>query len=191
VKKEILWALDDTYDSSVIPSIKLYLSDKSKKVRQQAVHSLGVLGDRSVMPLLLRQLDDAPLHCKGCALSGLSYLVNSSDTALLQKVHLAVDDNKRWIRRKAYRVIGRIANVSSLPLLQERFKEEDPACKLAIVESFGRIGNKEVLPLLNTYLKEINKMDFSVSYEDRSRSKNPHPETLKYEVEKAIGILSK
>jgi len=150
-----------------------------------------MLGDRSVIPLLVNQLDDAPFHCKGCALSGLSYLVNSSDTALLQKVHLAVDDNKRWIRKNAYSVIGRIANVTSLPLLKEHFKEESPACKLAIVEAFGRIGNKEVLALLNTYLKEINKMDFSISYEDRSRSKNPHPKTLKYEVEKAIGLLSK
>ena len=191
VKKEVLWALAKTYDSRMIPFIEAYLSDKSKKVRQKAINYLGMLGDRSVMPLLTNQLDDAPFHSKGCALSGLSYLVNSSDTALLDKIHLAVDDNEMWIRRNAYRVIGRIANVSSIPLLKERFKEEHPACKLAIVEAFGRIGDKEALPLLKAYLEEINKMDFSVSYEDRSRSKNPHPETLKYEVEKAIGILSK
>ena len=191
VKKEVLWALAKTYDSRMIPFIEAYLSDKSKKVRQRAINYLGMLGDRSVIPLLTNQLDDAPLHSKGCALSGLSYLVNHSDTALLQKVHLAVDDNKMWIRRNAYRVIGYIANVSSIPLLKERFKEEHPACKLAIVESFGRIGDKEVLPLLKAYLEEINKMDFSVSYEDRSRSKNPHPEILKYAVEKAITSMSK
>ena len=191
VKKEVLWALGDTYDSRVIPSVKLYLDDKSKKVRQQAVNTLGVLGDRSVIPLLMSQLDDAPLHCKGCALSGLSYLVTKNDTALLEKIHLAVDDNKMWIRRNAYRTIGYIGSKISLPLLKERFKEEHPACKLAMVEAFGRIGDKGALQLLKEYLKEIEKMDFSLSYENRSRSKNPHPNTLKYEVQKAIDMLGK
>jgi len=191
VKKEILRALSKTYESSMIPFIEPYLSDKNKKVRQQAVHSLGVLGDRCVIPLLIRQLDNVPLHCKGCALSGLSYVVNKSDVALLDKIYPVLTDSTVWIRKNAYRVIGRISNVSSLSILKERFNEEHPACKLAMVEAFGRIGDKEVLPLLKRYLKEIEGMDFSVSYEGRSRSKNPHPETLKYEVEKAIGVLSK
>ena len=191
VKKEILRELSKTYESSTVPFMKPYLSDKSKKVRQQAVHSLGILEDRSVMPLLVSQLDDAPLHCKGCALSGLNYLVNKSDVALLDKVYPTLADSTMWIRRNAYHVIGRISNVSSLSILTEHFKEEHPACKLAIVEAFGRIGDKKVLPLLKRYLKEIEGMNFSVSYEGRSRSKNPHPETLKYEVEKAIGVLSK
>jgi hypothetical protein len=190
VKKEILWALSKTYDSRIIPFIKSYLNDNNKKVRQRAVNYLGKIGDRSTIPLLMNQLGDDPMHCKGCALSGLIYLVNSSDTSLLDKIYPATKESKMWIRRNAYSVIGHIANISSLPLLKERFTEEDSACKLAIVEAFGRIGNDEVLPLLKTYLKEIGKMDFSVSYEDKSRSKNPHPKTLKRGVEKAMRIIN-
>lgn len=189
LKIEILWAMSETYDSSMIPFMKSYLSDKNKRVRQQAIHYLGKLGDRSVIPLLLNQLDDDPTHCKGCALSGLNYLVNKDDIALLKKIYPTLNDKKMWIRRNGYKVIGKIANISSLPILKKHFKKEQPACKLAIVEAFGRIGDKEALPLLKEYLKEIGSMDFSVSYKDRSRYKNPHPKTLKNAVKKAIKYI--
>ena len=129
------------------------------------------------------------MHCKGCALSGLCYLVNKSDTALLKKVYPILSDQKMWIRRNAYRVIGRIGSPSSLPVLIAHFDKEEPACKLAIIEAFGRIGNPEALPLLRKYLTEIEKMDFSESYADHMPSTNPHPLTLKMEVERAIEVL--
>lgn len=191
VKKEILRALAEVNDSRMITYIENYLNDKNKKVRQQVVHSLGVLGDREVIPLLMQQLEDDPMHCQGCALSGLSYLVNKQDVTLLGKIYPALDEGKMWIRRNAYRVMGHIASPDSLPLLKQNFKMEKPACKLAIVEAFGRIGDKEALPLLKAYLQKIEEMDFSVSYEGRSRAKNPHPDSLKYAVEKAINILER
>jgi len=189
IQKELLRALANTYDSSMIPFIKEYLTDDNKKVRQQAVHSLGILGDTSVIPLLLTQLEDNPLHCKGCALSGLSYLVNKNNDEILDTIHQSAIDRKMWIRRNAYRVIAEIANEKSFTVLKSVFKDENSACKLVIAEAFGRIGNVDALPLLKEYLDEINEMDFSVSYKNRHRNKNPHPKTLKYEVEKAINVL--
>ena len=191
LKKELLRELAETHDGAMLPYIERYLHDKEKSVRQQAAHSLGVLGDRSAIPLLAAQLDEDPMHCRGCALSGLRYLVNKNDTALLKKIYPLLSEKKMWIRRNAYRVIGRIGSPSSLPILKANFDKEKPACKLAIVEALGRIGDPKALPLLRNYLKEIEKMDFSVSFADRMPSKNPHPQTLKMEVEKAIAVLSK
>lgn len=76
-----------------------------------------------------------------------------------------------------------------MPLLKKVFEDEKPACKLVIVEAFGRIGSKEALPLLDQYLSQINKMDFSVKHKGRRRSNNPHPNTLKNEVEQAIRVI--
>ena len=191
LKKELLRELAETHDGAMLPYIERYLHDKEKSVRQQAAHSLGVLGDRSAIPLLAAQLDEDPMHCRGCALSGLRYLVNKNDTALLKKIYPLLSEKKMWIRRNAYRVIGRIASPSSLPVLKAHFDKEKPACKLAIVEAFGRIGDKEVLPLLEAYLQEIEKVDFSVSYEGRNRANNPHPFMLKMETKRAIEALSK
>ena len=189
LKKELIRELAKRHDRVMFPYIERYMHDNKKSVRQQAAHALGVLGDRSAIPLLAAQLDDDPLHCKGCALSGLGYLVNKSDTALLNKIYPLLSDKKMWIRRNAYRVIGRIGSPSSLPVLKAHFDKEEPACKLAIVEAFGRIGDPKALPLLRKYLREIEKMDFSESYTDHSPSTNPHPLTLKMELEKAIAVL--
>jgi Zn-dependent protease len=191
IKKEILRTMSRTHDTRMIPFIKLYLSDKNKKVRQNAVYYLGKLGDRSTIPLLIKQLKGDPMHCKGCALSGLSHLVDSRDVALLDKIYPMTNDTKMHIRINAYKVIGRIANSSSISLLKEHFDKENSACKLAIIEAFGRIGDKEVLPLLKTYLKEIEKMDFSVSYERKRRNQDPRHRTLQREVKKAIQVLEK
>jgi len=191
LKKELIRELAETHDGVMIPYIQRYMHDKEKSVRQQATHSLGVLGDRSAIPLLLAQLDDDPMHCRGCALSGLYYLVNKNDAALLKQIYPLLSDKKMWIRRNVYRVIGRIGSPSSLSVLMAHFDKETPACKLAIVKAFGRIGDPEALPLLRKYLKEIEEMDFSVSYADRMPSKNPHPQTLKMEVERAITVLAK
>ncbi len=191
LKKELIRQLANTHDKAMIPFVERYTHDKDKSVRQQATHSLGVLGDRSAIPLLAAQLDDDPMHCKGCALSGLRYLVNKNDTALLKKVYPILSDQKMWIRRNAYRVIGRIGSPSSLPVLTTHFDKEEPSCKLAIVEAFGRIGDPQALPLLQKYLTEIEKMDFSESYADHMPFTKPHPQTLKMEVERAIAVLQK
>ena len=191
LKKELIREFAKTHDVAMLPYIERYLHDKEKFVRQQAAHSLGVLGERSAIPLLAAQLDEDPMHCRGCALSGLRYLVNKNDTALLKKIYPLLSEKKMWIRRNAYRVIGRIGSPSSLPILKANFDKEKPACKLAIVEALGRIGDPKALPLLRNYLKEIEKMDFSESYADYRPSTNPHPLTLKMEVEKAIAVLQK
>ena len=87
-------------------TLKQAVGDKQHRIRGMAASHLGVLQDRSVVPLLLKALDDDHAYVRGCAALGLGRL-----RAVEAKERLAIvakDDWDQTVRSRAREAVERI-----------------------------------------------------------------------------------
>lgn len=87
-------------------TLKTALGDKQHRVRGMAASHLGVLQDASVIPLLLKALEDDHAYVRGCAALALGRMRAAVAKARLEEV--AKDDWDQTVRSRAREALERI-----------------------------------------------------------------------------------
>ncbi len=86
------------------------LGDKQHRVRGMAASHLGVLQDKSTVPLLMKALEDDHAYVRACAALGLGRLRASEARERL--VQLATDDGDQTVRGRAREALDQIRNAT-------------------------------------------------------------------------------
>ena len=186
LKITLLQTIGYTYDVSLLTDTKMYLKDTDKKVREQAIYTLGKVGSNSVLPLLLSYTKSKNNTERNFALLSISEIVHPRDKAILDSLYPLFNDEDILVRLSLYEVINKIEAPESLTYLRKYFDKETDRGKLSIIDIFSKFGTKNELPLLRHYLKKVNKMNMSEKDKGGFRGDNPHPKILKQYIEDSI-----
>ena len=186
LKLQLLQEITNTYDSSLISKTLPYLKDSDEKVVSKAIVTLGDIGDKSALPALINFLKSKKQRYRDFALLSIAKIVDSTDESLLDYIYPMLNDKSILVRLSAYQVIEKIGSQKSLITLREQFSKEKPAVKLAIIKIFGKIGGDNEFKLLQSYLNEVNKMDFSGEIKGISRGDSPDAKIIQYQIIKAV-----
>jgi len=141
VRGNAVKALGKTRANEVIPTISPLLEDPSERVREDCVSALGMIGSADIIdPILklLRQQNDSKL---------IDIVVRSTihnvDTRFLLPLSKALNDDLWIIKVVAARLLAKIGNDSTVPLLTELLSDGNViirnAAEDAIEEIKGRI----------------------------------------------------
>lgn len=186
LKIELLKEIAKTYDPALATSVKRYLKDSNKEVVSKAIYALGNVGSKSSLPTLIKLLKSKSLQDRDFTLLSIAKIVDSKDEGLLEYIYPMLDDKSILVRLSAYKVIEKIGSKNSLIILRKYFINEKPSIKLAIIKIFSKLGGEKEFKLLQNYLKDVNKMDFSGQIKATSRGAKPHPKILQYEIVRAV-----
>jgi len=178
-------------DVSNARNIAHFLHDDDKEVVGQTCFFLGYLGARSCIAEIRKYLDDEDSNLINMCLCGLALMVDENDGYLSDTVLPFVEHESILVRMSAVEVLGRIKNNDAQRILMKRFDDEDLAVKFEIIKALGRIGEESALPLLKSYLTQVESMDQTIPRSAGSRGSNPHPEALQIVVQEAIAAIEK
>ena len=189
LKLALLEEISNTYDSKLISSAKIYLNDSNQEVVSKAIEALGNIGNKSIVPALVKYLKSKNMQYKDFALLALAKIVNNQDRGLVEYIAPILNDKSVLARISAYEVLTRIGDEDSLVKTRENFAKEKPAVKLAMIKLFANVGDKEDAKILKEYLKEVKEMDYSKEIKEPARGSDPHPKILEYEILKALKAI--
>ena len=190
-KIQTLHEIGYSNDSSNAKQIEPYLKDKDAEVVSFACYYIGYLRAREYIPTLVAFLSDGDDQIVNMAGAGLAEMVDSRDVWILKDLYPLLHHKFLLARLSAIEAIGKIGSETSLDKLIEIFDASSTGQKARIISALGEIGSSKALPLLNQYLLEINKMDFSVPNKGGGRGVDFHPEVLKAITEEAILAIEK
>jgi len=169
---------------SAIDSIVSALNSAEKKETLAYVEALSRLIDAKTLPQLLRTMGDA----NGRAMSGIAWALSSSrnypasalldalnkedmpkqpilDVIAAQKTRFTVREllnaayNQEGIERTGlFKIVGELADESSVDDLIARIEGKDPVARLHIIHVLSRFNLPRVLQALQKQLKDNNKM---------------------------------
>lgn len=189
MKVTLIQEMAYTYDQAFISSLLPYLNDKNPKVVETTLHALGKVGTHDILPRLLRYLHTHQKKYQTKALFAIANIVNKDDEKLLNTLYPLLEDSDRLVRLGVYKIIDTIRYEGSSSHLKRLFAKEERSAKVKIVQIFGKMGGSDTLPLLESYLKEVNQMDFSQDSKDCQGKIKSHPKYLKQEIEKAMKFI--
>jgi len=189
IKIALLNEISKTYDSNLVKSVKIYLKDDDKAIVAKAIETLGNVGNKSIVPELIKYLKSKDIQFRDFTLLALAKIVDKQDVGLLEYIMPMINDKSILVRISAYNVLAKIEDKKSLIKARELFITEKPVVKLAIIKLMANIGDKYDLDLLGKYLKEVRKMDYSKKDFNTTRGSSPHPKILEYEILKAIKAI--
>ncbi|WP_417909161.1 HEAT repeat domain-containing protein [Candidatus Electronema sp. PJ] len=131
-----------------------FLSDADDSVRQAAAEALGNLGDRSVVPELVKCLTDEHMFVREAAVEALSNLGDRSVAPEFVKLLADEDEN---VRQKAAEALVHISNSSIAPKLIEFLANENENVWQKAAEILGQIGDNSITPELIKILADKNE----------------------------------
>lgn len=190
LKKAALNEIAKTYDPDFISTVLKYLKLKNSETAASAIDALGNIGDKRAVPVLLKYLKSDSQRLKDKALIAIAKIVDKNDTGILKYIYPLLNDKSLLVRLSAYEVLYSIGSKSSLEILKKHFANAKPAEKLSIIKIIGKIGTKNEIPLLNSYLKEIEKMDLNQEINSTVKGSDPHPKILQYEIYRAVARIN-
>ena len=124
---------------SVGPLLEFAEKEEDVGLKIQAVNVLGVIGDATAVPALVKLLDDKNGRIATISAQSLGRL-RSPDSVkpLLSKI----ESEDAALRQYSIRALGEIGDKSALPDLEKRLeKEKDPAVKLEMANTLGNLGS--------------------------------------------------
>jgi len=139
LQTELLYSMENIYDTKLINSVKLYLNSKDKKVQQSAVYALGFVGDKSVLKTLLKYTNSTfNDKIRRDALYSILNIVNVKNSDILSSIYPLLNDKSEAVKLITYDIIKKIANPDSIDTVRKHFKsEQNPNVKLRIVQEDG------------------------------------------------------
>ncbi len=144
-------ALPKFGDSSIIPALKMALSEKSHILRLAMLEAIIELGDDSVALLVSEELNSKDNPFRILAATILNKLGVRSD-ALRYLALVNSEDQK--LRITAIRILGEIGYKEALKELFEQAKDENAFVKRAAIESIGKLKAESAIPMLRDALYE-------------------------------------
>jgi HEAT repeat protein len=120
---ECLIAFQKIRDQSVGPKIDFLLRDLAPKVQIAAIDTAGLLYNQEALPQLRQILErTGKKEVRRAALTSIAMLRDPQDHDLFRRY---LTDKDEALREAAAEGLGRVGNASDVPLLEQRFNEEN------------------------------------------------------------------
>ena len=176
-------------DISNASKIAVYLNDDDPEVIMSASFFLGHLRARNYIDDLAELLRHENQDIVNMAGAGLSGMVDERDEYLLPDLYQVLKHDFLLARLSAIEAIGKIKSPTSVPMLMDLFDSSSSGQKARIITALGNIDDDRSLPLLESYLDAILKMDRSVPNKGGTRGVDLHPDALQVITEEAINAI--
>lgn len=141
-----------------VPSLVDILKDRSKSQfdRKYAAEGLGNIGDKSVVPDLIEELNDPDEEVREAVVDALGKL---GDKAIVSRLITMVEDRAEnpGVIGKALTALVNIGDKSAIPVMCKALEHEDSLVRLRAVEGLGEMGDKAVVPILLSRLRTEEK----------------------------------
>jgi HEAT repeat protein len=124
------------------------LRDREPSLRHAAAQSLGQLGDKTALPVLIECLGDESADVRDAIVAALSKLGKSSPAETLAAIYPLLEDEKPEQRASAVTVLGRLAGMNVEQSLTFALKDESAEVRRAAVRALDGRGSDEQLQAL-------------------------------------------
>jgi len=150
-----------TDDRDALPKLReRFQVEKEPKVRQEVALTLGAMGDKDALPLLVAALRDAanPEPIRVAALTGLESIGGKSAIAALVEALSNQSSNlKDETQTRMISALGRFKAKEGIPAIVARLSSANPEVRVAAAEALGKIGDaKTTAPRLRPALKDTS-----------------------------------
>lgn len=130
--------------------------DADWNVRSNAVHTIGEVRDRALLPEVYGALKDARLEVRERASRILQWMGDRSSIAPLRE---ALSDPEGIVRSNSAEALARIGGVEELATLQRVLKEDpDPGVRALTANALGQMHDAAVVPLLVAALGDASAL---------------------------------
>lgn len=181
VRQATLKALGQLGDPETVDSIAALLSDKDRDVRESAVEALREIGDRRALPHLVLALIDPESTTRSAAALALRKIdrhwdKNPAIRPALPKVKQALAHGEYWVQHSASQLFAKLkvdpeTITDDVPLAPENSGPTHPAfavladmlfdpdrdLRLAAVEAFRQLHERNAVPLLVTAAQDMDR----------------------------------
>jgi HEAT repeat protein len=126
--------------------------DEEMEARTEIANACAEAGDLSVVPVLIKELDNDDQRVVAAAAEALGNL--GSTTAVPKLINLATNGSKE-VRAQAATALGQIGDSQALPVLLHMLKKErNPEARTKAAEALGIISNRNAVPALQDALAD-------------------------------------
>ena len=144
-------------DRAAVPELLKAVKSKNSDVIYEALIALEKIRDQSAGPgiaFLLHDLDD---RVQIAAIEATGLLQNRA--ALPELYDVLNNARNKKIRRAALSAIAMMPDERSRVYYVQQITSRDPLTRAAAAEGFGRLGNKDDIPMLERYFNAEKKMN--------------------------------
>lgn len=122
--------------------------------RSLAALSLGQIGDKAAIEVLIEALNDKSVKLQLAAMKSLGQLGDPSVLPVIRKFLSAPDPR---MRRMAVLTVGHLLDYASTPLLLKiAYDDNSPLVRPAAIEALGKVGNTRLIPDLLPLVNDTN-----------------------------------
>ncbi len=152
LRRRALDALGEIGDSRAVPPILELLPEATGTLLESAVDALVKIGDAPAIDALLPLLEQSSPEQQAKILLGIKKVKSAEAVPLLLDM---LEHAKPVIRRHIVDALGEIAQANTCETLKALVtRDASFEVRAAAVKALGKIGNKDVLPVLETALKD-------------------------------------
>ena len=169
-----------------VEKISKYLNDLDPEVVCTACFELGRLKARDAISQIALLLTSDNGKVTNMAICSLTDMIDSRDVDLLPGLYRNLKNSDYMTVLSSIEALGKIQSKESIPYLTEMLKTEKTGLQARVITSLGETGCKETLPILNSYLEEVLKMDYGVEDRGGMRGCDLHPVALEIITKEAI-----
>ncbi|OHD12490.1 MAG: hypothetical protein A2086_10495 [Spirochaetes bacterium GWD1_27_9] len=141
------------------------LDDKDSMVLECVLHSLGYIGDTSVLPNVLEKLKHNFFEIRWAAVSSLSHLITSENKEIIfTNIINMLDDDNHNVRSAAICVINnnlgnKFNNKILIEALSRRLKDNNEYIKRTACFILGELSDPLAIDYLKEFLNDYNKKE--------------------------------
>ena len=131
--------------TEAVPPLIAALNGSSKRVRQMAAETLGLIGDPRAAGPMAEALKDDFLWVRTNAAEALGRI---EDRSAIPALVAALGDPMPEVRRAAARALGVLGGSDAVPALLLAMKDADSSVRVAAAGALAAIGDPRALPVL-------------------------------------------
>lgn len=146
VRRDAVYVLGEIgYYDAVKPLLFVLKRDKDPQVQEEALISLGKVGDPSTLEVIKNELQRKSLVNKEAACLAIGYFGDIDSTLTLAEYTKHPDER---VRKAAIEGLGLMRNPDAIEFVIPALKDIDDYVRLAAVVALGRIGSIKGIPAL-------------------------------------------
>ncbi len=154
VFSEIIDAIIFFKDKKAIPTI-IEAIENRRSVRNEAIRGLGVIGDKSHLPLIVQYYNDESKYVRKETAIALYNLGRGEYIEIIRK--LAVDEDD-IVRSQAIKILGELKDTQSKYLIENSLNDKSSIVRGSTINALKNYGMPDIASLLKSSLKDKNKI---------------------------------
>ena len=125
--------------------------ERNLKVKGNCVLSLGILGDKDQLPLLMHYLEHKESHLRACAVMGLS---NISEVSVYPRLVHSMGDRSQTVRKAAFKALLRLGKPKLIKLLHKMVLSKHKWMRFSGARACGKFKSLRILKVLAIALRD-------------------------------------